>query len=104
MDTEHDQDALLRRATRSDVVETRNFGTFELQLLEGPTDNPIRLITHRGGRSFTFGVEGTGWKILSKIWRGDRLAAEGDAAGTRVGAYLIGLAQVYPEEFGVIED
>jgi hypothetical protein len=79
MDTEHDQDALLRRVDR-DVVETQGFGVFQVQLLEGPTDNAIRVLTPGGTKyreQYDFGVEGAGWSILCDIlglpgWRGDR--------------------------------
>jgi hypothetical protein len=80
MDTEHDQDALLRRVDR-DVVETLgDFGVFQVQFLEGPTDNPIRVLAPGGTKyreQYDFAIEGAGWLILCDILglpgrRGDR--------------------------------
>jgi hypothetical protein len=105
MDTEHDQDALLRRADH-DVVREDGFGVFQVQLLEGPTDNPIRVIGPGGvdyRESYTFGIEGEGWNILVDI-----LGLPGQPADRSTVSYhlscLISLVRHFPRSFGLLED
>lgn len=74
MDTGHDQGALLRRAERG-VIETRTFGVFQIQFLEGPTDNPIRVLAPGGVKfreRYDFAIDGAGWSILVDILREGR--------------------------------
>ncbi len=106
MDTGNDQDALLRGAER-DVVREDSYGVFKVQLLEGPTDNPIRVLgparllaDHQ--ESYTFGIEGEGWNILVDI-----LGLPGQPADPSTIPYhlscLISLVRHFPSNFGLIE-
>ena len=105
MGTEHDSDALLRRSD-SDVVETRGFGVFQVQLLEGPTDNAIRVLGPGGMKyreRYDFGIEGAGWNILVDIlglpgWKGD---------GSATPYYLscfIAVVRKFPRSFDLLEE
>jgi hypothetical protein len=40
---------------------------FVVQFLEGPTDNPIRVISGWGLHHCTYWIEGVGWRILCRI-------------------------------------
>lgn len=103
MDIEHDQDTLFRGIDGSDIVKEDGFGVFQVQILEGPTDNPIRVIGPGGidyRESYTFGIGGEGWSILVDILR-----LNGEDRGTI--AYhlscLISLVRHFPDNFGLLE-
>ncbi len=51
--------------TDREVVDERQVGEYCVQLLEGPTDNPIRVVSGFG-HSYTFWIEGVGWKMLAR--------------------------------------
>ena len=103
MGTEHDPDALFRGVDGSDVVKEESFGRFKVQILKGPTDNPIRVLSPGGvdyQESHTFGIEGEGWNILVDI-----LALKGDDRST-ISYHLscfISLVRHFPENFGLLE-
>lgn len=103
MDTEHDQDTLFRGVDGSNIVKEDSFGIFQVQILEGPSDNPIRVIVPGGvdyRESYTFGIEGEGWSILVDILR-----LNGEDRGTI--SYhlscLISLVRHFPDNFGLLE-
>jgi hypothetical protein len=107
MDTEHDQKILLRREDfERDVIETRDFGNFQVQLLEGPSDCPIRVLapSDPGIRErFDFAIEGSGWNILVDIlklpgWRGDHSTTPYHLS------CLIAVVRKFPRSFDLLED
>lgn len=105
MGTEHDSTALLRGDDVEDVVKEDGFGVFLVQILEGPTDNPIRVVGPGGVRPsyqeyYTFGIEGAGWNVLV-----DMLQLIGDARRD-IPYHLscfISLVRHFPENWGLLD-
>ncbi len=78
------------------VVASQQVGTYYVvQLLEGPTDNPIRVISG-WGNSYTFGIEGTGWNILTELLAGDSTPLFKEESLK----HLVELASRFPENMG----
>ena len=103
MGTEHDPDALFRGVDGSDIVKEDGFGVFQVQILEGPTDNPIRVIGPGGDdcrESYTFGIEGEGWNILVDILR---LTGDERSTISYHLSCLISLVRHFPANFGLLE-
>lgn len=88
----------------TDVVKEQTFGVFKVQILEGPTDNPIqvRLIGGEvnGQESYTFGINGEGWNILVDI-----LALKGRDRSTIPYhlSCLLSLVRNFPTNFGLLK-
>ncbi len=75
----------------TDVVSEERVGEYLVQILEGPTDNPIRVIS-AWGHSYTFWIEGVGWKMLAKAINSDQEFKEETVER------VVKLAQVFAEE------
>ena len=88
----------------TEVIETNTYGVFEFQLLEGPTDNPIRIRLIGGGNSpesYTFGIEGVGWNIAADILH----AARKDSSTTPYHlSCFISLVRQFPGSFDLLEN
>lgn len=72
MDTANDSGILLQRGIGDDVVKRDGYGVYAVEILEGPTDNPIRLVGPGDvdpayQEFYTFGIEGTGWRLMLDI-------------------------------------
>ncbi len=67
---------------------------FLVQILEGPTDNPIRVIA-AWGHWYTYWVEGVGWRILSRILDSE-VSSEIKEGKIR---HLVELTKGYPDIF-----
>ncbi len=82
-----------------EVVSEERIGNigegFLVQILEGPTDNPIRIIAAWGHR-YTFWIEGVGWRLLSRI------LDSGVSSEIKEGRihHLVELTKGYPDIFG----
>jgi len=81
-----------QQASELEVVSEDRIGEFVIQLLEGPTDNPIRIVTGFG-HQYTFWIEGAGWKILNQLLDSE---AEDEIQEKRI-HHLIELTKVHPE-------
>jgi hypothetical protein len=105
MGTEHDSDTLLRGSDH-DVIETRGFGVFQVQLLEGPTDNPIRVLGPGGvdyREQYDFAIEGAGWNILVDLlglpgWKGD------DSGKPYYLSCFIAVVRKFPRNFDLLNE
>ena len=76
-----------------EVVEERRIGKYLVQFLEGPTDNPIRVISGFG-HSYTFWIDGVGWKMLARALE----KTSGHAFRTETVDRVVKLAQVFADD------
>ncbi len=65
MEEVRDDNGLDREVVSEERIGNTGEG-FLVQILEGPTDNPIRIIAAWGHR-YTYWVEGVGWRLLRRI-------------------------------------
>lgn len=93
MDAANDSGALLQRESDREVVQEEKIGQYQVQLLEGPTDNPYRVLV--GQESYTFYIEGMAWNIMCLIMR----SGTKEQKESFIGA-LLHLIESSPEAFG----
>ena len=75
------------------MIEERQVGEYSVQFLEGPTDNPIRVVSPFG-HSYTFWIEGVGWRMLAKALE----KASGQEFREKTVERVVKLAQVFADD------
>ncbi len=80
------------------VVLEYKVGSFRVQILEGPTDNPIRILSDSMAHAYTFWIEGVGWNILVGLHPENRgTGFKDDFATYNAMMHLVCLAKDHPD-------
>lgn len=91
-------------ADQDEAVDCKVFGVYRVEILEGPTDNPIRVVAPGGldhQAFYTFGIEGAGWNLLT-----DMLQLIEPTRSRDIPYHLscfISLVRHFPENWGLID-